>query len=220
MLTDILHLRIVQGGSTLTQQLVKNYFLTAERTVGRKVNEVFMALLLEGRFSKEEILEAYLNEIYLGQLGAVSIAGVEEASRLYFSKGVNQLTLAESALLAGMIRSPGEYSPLKNRSVAYDRRNFVLKTIREKGLITEAEFRQARKERIATAPPAQAARQPVFCRLSEGPAEGELRRSARLRGTPDLHDARCRGAGDGGGGSSAAPQGVGGVASGAEKIGG
>ncbi|MBI2082216.1 MAG: PBP1A family penicillin-binding protein [Deltaproteobacteria bacterium] len=152
LLTDILHLKLVQGGSTLTQQLVKNYFLTSKKSFVRKFNEMLMAVILEQRYSKEEIIEAYLNEIYLGQRGPVSVAGVEEASRLYFSKRVSQLTLGESALLAGMVRSPGSYSPFHNLSQAYDRRNFVLKEMLDKELISESEHRTARKEKIIVSP--------------------------------------------------------------------
>ncbi|MBI3541110.1 MAG: transglycosylase domain-containing protein, partial [Deltaproteobacteria bacterium] len=151
-LTDLLHLRAVQGGSTLTQQLIKNYFLSSEKTLGRKLNELLMAILLEFRYSKEAILEAYLNEIYFGQKGPVSVTGVQEASRFYFSKDVSYLTPAECALLAGMIRSPGEYSPLKNISKAYDRRNFVLKSMREKDFLPEEEYQKARKEKILVSP--------------------------------------------------------------------
>lgn len=147
-LTDLLHLRFVQGGSTLTQQLVKNYFLTSQKSLPRKFNEMFMALLLERRYSKQEILEAYLNEIYFGQRGPISVTGIEEASRLYFSKTVSQLTLAEAALLAGIIRQPGEYSPFNNPTAAYDRRNFVLKAMWDHGFINEPQFREARSEKI------------------------------------------------------------------------
>src|SRR5262249_9796700 len=97
ILTDILHFKAMQGGSTLTQQLVKNYFLTSEKKLVRKFNEILMAVLLELHYSKEEILEAYFNEIYFGQRGSVSVTGIEEASRLYFSKDVSRLTLAEAA---------------------------------------------------------------------------------------------------------------------------
>lgn len=147
-LTDLLHLRAVQGGSTLTQQLVKNYFLTSDKTIVRKINEVLMAILLERRYSKKEILEAYFNEIYFGQRGPVSITGIEEASHFYFSKKASQLSLAESALLAGMIRSPGEYSPYRNMNRAVNRRNFVLKSMREKKVVGAAEYERARREKI------------------------------------------------------------------------
>lgn len=147
-LTDLLHLRAVQGGSTLTQQLVKNYFLSPEKTVVRKFNEVLMAVLLELRYSKDEIIEAYLNEIYFGQRGPVSITGVEEASKHYFGKGVSHLTLAESALLAGLVRLPGEYSPYRNMAKATERRNLVLKQMREQGFITDEDFTASSKEKI------------------------------------------------------------------------
>ena len=104
----------MRGTSTLTQQLVKNMFLTPERTLKRKVVEALMAVILEAKYAKKEILEAYLNEIYLGQRGSVSVTGVEEASRFYFGKSVSQLDLPEAAMLAGLISSPGKYSPFRN----------------------------------------------------------------------------------------------------------
>ena len=97
---------VTEGGSTLTQQLVKNYYLTGERTMKRKVTEAFMAVILDAKYSKREILEAYLNDIYLGRNRSISILGVGEAARFYFGKPVSEITLAEAALLAGMIRSP------------------------------------------------------------------------------------------------------------------
>jgi penicillin-binding protein 1B len=96
---DLKNRAIVQGGSTVTQQLVKNFYLNQGRTLFRKFNELFMALLLELRYPKEEILEAYLNEIYWGQNGTMGIFGVGEASRFYFGKRPQQLTLGESAIL-------------------------------------------------------------------------------------------------------------------------
>src|SRR5712671_4321015 len=99
--------RGLQGGSTLTQQLVKNFFLTPERTISRKVTELFMSVLLEIHYDKEEILETYLNEIYLGQDRDRAIHGVGLASLFYFGKTVEHLTLAESALLVGMVKGPG-----------------------------------------------------------------------------------------------------------------
>ncbi|HEX5037151.1 MAG TPA: PBP1A family penicillin-binding protein [bacterium] len=145
---DVLHLGKRQGGSTLTQQLVKNFFLTSEKTLTRKVNEMFMAMILEFRYSKDEILEAYFNEIYFGQRGSVSVTGVEEASKLYFGKGVSHDDLAECALLAGMIRAPGAYSPFRDMKKAVDRRNLVLKMMRDQGKIEEDAYQSARKEKI------------------------------------------------------------------------
>src|SRR5262249_21175938 len=106
---------VVEGGSTLTQQLVKNYYLTAERTPKRKIVEAFMAVILDAKYSKREILEAYLNDIYLGRNRSISILGVGEAARYYFGKPVSEINLAESAMLAGLIRRPNNYPPL-NRS--------------------------------------------------------------------------------------------------------
>jgi len=118
--------RGVQGGSTLTQQLVKNFFLTPERTLTRKATEILMALLLELHYSKDEILETYLNEIYLGQDSNRAIHGVGLAAQFYFGKPVESLNLAESALLVGMIKGPSVYQPRKHPERARDRRNLVL----------------------------------------------------------------------------------------------
>ena len=113
--------RVVEGGSTITQQLVKSRLLTPERTYSRKLNEALLSTALEWRYSKDQILEAYLNEIYLGQAGGAAVRGVGAASRAYFGKEVHQLTLPEAALLAGMIRGPNSYSPNTNPDRARDR---------------------------------------------------------------------------------------------------
>ncbi len=134
------------GGSTLTQQLVKNLFLTHERTYKRKLREILMAIILDARYSKDEILEAYLNEIYLGQNGSVQLVGVEEASRAYFGKRASSLSLSESAALAGMIRSPNTYSPMKYPERARERRDLALKLMRDQNLVTEEEFVAAMNE--------------------------------------------------------------------------
>ncbi len=147
---DIRAGRVVQGGSTITQQLVKNYFLKPERTLKRKVLEALMALILEAKYSKEQILEMYLNEIYLGQQGGVAIHGVGEAARVYFGRNVEDLTLAEAAALAGMIRAPNRYSPVRNPKVCRTRRNLVLQKMRELGFISAAAYRRAVSEPIRT----------------------------------------------------------------------
>ncbi len=128
----------VQGGSTLTQQLVKNLYLTPERTVRRKATEAAMAILLDARYSKDEILEAYLNEIYLGQRGSIAIKGVGEASRFYFGKQVADLDLAESATIAGMIKAPNTYSPFRSPKRTLERRDLVLGLMREQRKIDAA----------------------------------------------------------------------------------
>src|ERR1043165_5969535 len=117
---------VAEGGSTLTQQLVKNYYLTPERSMKRKVTEAFMAVILDAKYSKRDILEAYLNDIYLGRNRSISILGVGEAARFYFGTPVNELTVPESAMLAGMIRSPNNYSPFTRPDLALQRRNTVL----------------------------------------------------------------------------------------------
>lgn len=152
-LKNIASMRIVQGGSTLTQQLVKNFFLNPKRSFIRKFNEMLLAYRIEQKHSKAEILEAYLNEIYLGQRGSSSVSGVEEASRLYFAKSVGQLTPAESALLAGMIRSPSEYNPISHPDRAKARRDLVLKKMFEEKIISKNEYAEAVAEKIVTPKP-------------------------------------------------------------------
>lgn len=125
----------VQGGSTLTQQLVKNLYLTPERTVRRKAAEAAIAILLEARYSKDEILEAYLNEIYLGQRSSIAIKGVGEAARFYFGKQVSDLDLAESATIAGMIKAPNAYSPARSPQRTRERRDLVLSIMLDQGKI-------------------------------------------------------------------------------------
>jgi len=137
-----------QGGSTLTQQLVKNLYLSPERTVRRKAVEAVMATVLDARYSKDDILEAYLNEIYLGQRGGIAITGVGEAARYYFGKEVPDLDLAESATLAGMIRAPNAYSPFRSRERTRQRRDLVLRLMREEGVIDAAALRSATAEPV------------------------------------------------------------------------
>ena len=138
---------VPQGGSTLSQQLVKNYFLresdehgyrVAPRTFKRKTQEALLAFVLERRASKEEILELYLNEIYLGQVGSFSINGVGQAAHLYFGKDVANLTLSEAALLAGLIQSPNRYHPYKHPDRAKERRDQVLHAMASAGFIDSA----------------------------------------------------------------------------------
>jgi penicillin-binding protein 1B len=141
--TDFRQKAITTGGSTLTQQLVKNLYLNPERTFRRKLTEALMAVLLEARYSKNEILDAYLNEIYLGQNGAVQIIGVEQASQVYFGKHVTYLTLGEAATLAGIIRSPNLLTPLRYPERAKQRRDTVLMLMRDQNKITPELYEQA-----------------------------------------------------------------------------
>ena len=128
----------LQGGSTITQQLCKNFFLTPERTWKRKVQEAILAFVLERRASKQDILELYLNEIYLGQAGSFSINGVGQAARLYFHKDVSNLVLPESAFLAGLIQSPNPYNPYRHPQRATERRNVVIRAMNDAGYIDGA----------------------------------------------------------------------------------
>lgn len=137
----------LQGGSTITQQLAKNAFLSHERTLSRKLQEALWAIQIERKYSKAEILETYLNEIYLGP----GVYGVEAAAQYYFGKSVQELTLAEGALLAGLTQNPGLYSPFRDPEAAERRRNTVLFRMEELGLITPAEALAARSEPIVVA---------------------------------------------------------------------
>lgn len=140
---DIRAKSLVAGGSTLTQQLVKNLFLDHSRTFRRKGQEALMAVLLELRYDKPEILEAYLNEIYLGQNGSVQVVGVEQAAQVYFGKKVTYLTLPEAATLAQMIKSPNVLQPLKYPERAKKGRNVVLKLMLDQEKISQAEYDEA-----------------------------------------------------------------------------
>ena len=126
-----------QGGSSITQQLVKNLLLNNDPTLERKLTEAYMSIILETRLSKQEIFTLYANQIYLGQQSGVSIYGVGEAANTYFGKDVSQLTLPEAAFLAGIIRSPNRYNPYKNPDKTRDRRNQVLESMFEAGEIDE-----------------------------------------------------------------------------------
>jgi len=139
---NIIRHKVVTGGSTITQQLAKISFLTQKRTLKRKLKEFFLAIKLEHNLSKNEILEMYLNQVYFGK-GAY---GIQQATKIYFSKNVQELTLSESAMLAGLIRSPSYYSPIKNYDRATKRRNLVLKRMLQLGYISKEEYDQAISE--------------------------------------------------------------------------
>ena len=143
--------RIVQGGSTITQQTVKNLYLGQQRTWWRKLREVAMALILDARYTKERILEVYLNEVYLGQRGPVAICGVQAAARFYFGRDLQHLSLGEWALLAGLIRSPGGYNPFVDPERAAERRAQVLEAMVRRGAVTAEEVEPARTERLRLA---------------------------------------------------------------------
>lgn len=141
---DILHVSIKEGGSTITQQLAKITFLTPEKTITRKIKEIALAKKIEKNLSKEEILELYLNRIYLGH-GAY---GVEMAARVYFGKSARDLNLSESALIAGLIKAPSLYSPYNNIMLAKDRQKTVLQRMEEEGFIKPSEREKAEKQAL------------------------------------------------------------------------
>lgn len=160
--------KIVQGGSTITQQLAKNLFLTRERSIKRKAFEAIYAVLIETAFNKEQILELYMNEIFLGQEGLTAIHGFGEAASSFFGKPVEDLTIAEAATLAGIIKGPSAYSPRRYPERAAKRRNLVLAKMNELGLITEGELREAKKAKIDTIPPKRSRRAaPYFASFVE-----------------------------------------------------
>ncbi|MEK6279262.1 MAG: PBP1A family penicillin-binding protein [Acidobacteriota bacterium] len=141
-----------QGGSSITQQLVKNLLLSPEKTYKRKVAEAYMSVILETRLSKEQIFSLYCNQVYLGQQSGFSISGFGEASDAYFNKDVTNLTLPESAFLAGLIRSPNRYNPYHDLNTATARRNQVLDNMAETGAIPSEEAGQAKQTPLKVAP--------------------------------------------------------------------
>ncbi len=138
LLANIRHREIRQGASTITQQVARNLFLTPDRSLRRKIKEALLALKIEKQFTKDQILEMYLNYIYLGQ-GAY---GVEAASRIYFGKSVKDLTIDEAAILAGLPKAPTRYNPFRNPERVKERRDYVLSRMHEDGYITEEEYRR------------------------------------------------------------------------------
>ncbi|MCK5647641.1 MAG: penicillin-binding protein 1B [Gammaproteobacteria bacterium] len=148
MWTNIRAGSAIQGGSTLTQQLVKNYFLTQERTLVRKFNEAIMSLLLEYHYSKDEILTAYINEVYLGQDGRRAIHGFALASEYYFKRPISQLSQPQVALLVGLVKGPSYYNPRNNTQRAIKRRNTVLKVMLDQGVVEQNQYQKAIKTNL------------------------------------------------------------------------
>src|SRR5437773_11057805 len=156
--------RMGQGGSTITQQLVKNTYLTPERTLRRKYAEAMLAFTLERRLSKEDIFALYCNEVYLGQREAFAVRGVDQAARVYFGKDLPHLTMSEAATIAGMIQSPSRYSPVRRNEETRTRRNTVLGTMLRDGFIQLEEATAAANEplKIAEFDPARESIAPYF----------------------------------------------------------
>jgi penicillin-binding protein 1B len=146
LIIDIREGETIQGASTLTQQFVKNYFLTPERTWRRKFADAYMSILLEKRLSKTEIFELYSNEVYLGQAGSFSIVGFGEAANAFFDKNIKDLTLGEAATLAGIITAPNRYTPLRYKERATARRNLVLDLMADYQMISDTERDEAKSK--------------------------------------------------------------------------
>ena len=176
-----------QGGSTLTQQLAKNLFLSPERTYARKARELLFAFALEERLEKGELLALYLNEIYWGQVGGAAICGADQAARVYFGKAPERLTLGEAATLGGVISAPNTYSPLRHPERARERRDLALRRMVEEGLVHPDAARAAMAEPLRThpAPVSRAAPFAVDAALEE--VEARLGGGAVLRDGLSVH---------------------------------
>jgi penicillin-binding protein 1B len=159
--------KTVQGGSTLTQQLVKNFFLTNKRSLKRKANEALMALLLEYHYTKDEILEAYLNEIYMGQDGKRAIHGFAMAGRFYFGRKIDELSAQQIALLVGLAKGASHYNPRKHSERAKARRDKILRDMADEGLLTAAtaQWLQQKPLGVLERIPSGITRYPAFVRL-------------------------------------------------------
>lgn len=153
LIKNIRQMRYAQGGSTITQQLVKNYFLTPEKTIKRKLTELYLATKLESEWTKNQILETYLNIIYMGQSGPLQVIGFAAAAQHYFNKNISDLSLPECSLLAAIVNNPGRHNPWQQKERASKRRELVLNKMQELNLISGAEASEARKTPLPTLPP-------------------------------------------------------------------
>jgi penicillin-binding protein 1B len=179
-----------QGGSTITQQLVKNTYLSSERTLRRKYAEAMLAFALERRLSKQDIFALYCNEVYLGQRGAVGVRGIEQAAHVYFGKELNKLSLGEAATIAGMIQGPSRYSPDRHAKAAQARRNTVLAAMARDGWISSEQANVTAAEALSTSiRDTDASLAPYFVDYVNRVAESSLEISAenqRIYTTIDL----------------------------------
>lgn len=185
--------RYLEGASTITQQIIKNTFLTPDQTIRRKLQEQFMALVLDSRYTKDQIFELYLNEVVLGQRGPFAIRGVGEASRIFFGKDVSNVTLSEAAMIAGLIQRPSALNPFRNPDAAKQRRNVVLAAMADAGFITGKEAQTASAEKLAVASRALENEAPYFVdyvsKLVDDTYQGALARmgAVDIYTTLDLH---------------------------------
>jgi penicillin-binding protein 1B len=178
------------GGSTLTQQFVKNQFLTPEKSPRRKMLEWFMSVILERRLSKDQILELYLNDVSLGQRGSFAIHGVAEAARLFFGKDIANVSLSEAATIAGVIQSPSRLSPFNHPERARDRRNVVLRAMATAGFVESEEAERATKEPLQIAARALDSEAPYFVDHVSGELQekyGNVAAAVDVYTTLDLH---------------------------------
>src|SRR5438874_2643470 len=163
---DLTHQRHEQGGSTITMQLSRAFFLTPQKTVKRKLSEMLIAMEMEQKFSKQQIFEFYANRVDLGQRGSFTISGFAEASRAYFNKDLKDISVAEAALIAGLIQAPSYLSPYRHPERALERRNLVLDSMVETHAITKAEAEKAKATPLKLAPPnVEASDAPYFVDL-------------------------------------------------------
>ncbi|UXI02802.1 penicillin-binding protein 1B [Photobacterium sp. TY1-4] len=175
--------RTVQGGSTLTQQLAKNIFLTRERTLLRKISEAYIALIIDYRYSKDRILEAYLNEIYLGQEGGKEVHGFGLGARLYFGRPLQELRIDQQALLVALAKGPSYYNPWRNPERAKQRRDLVLRLMMDNGILSGAQYEQAASRPLdIQSKPQIASRQPAYFQQ----LQRELKQKVGERFTPGI----------------------------------
>lgn len=182
--------RKAQGGSTITQQLVKNYFLTPERTYKRKAQEMILSFLLESQYTKDQILEIYLNIIYMAQNGPYQVLGFPSAAEYYFSKPIETLDVHECATLAAVLNGPGIYNPFRNPDKALARRNLVLDKMFEQNFITKKQYDISKSLALPNRPPAQASEtSPYFLESARAQLEevGVPLENAKILLTLDLH---------------------------------
>jgi penicillin-binding protein 1B len=151
MVVNLTHASVRQGGSTLTQQLVKNMYLSSERTYTRKVTEIVMSVLLEYHYSKEAIITAYMNEVYLAQVGSSALHGFAAASQHFFGRPLNELNIDEFALLVGMVKGPSLYNPERSPNRAKERRNTVLGVLKSQGRLSDADYNRLVKQPLRLA---------------------------------------------------------------------